>query len=264
VTATVRWVRPRRRAAAGAIALLGLAVTGRSGRAAEETPPRVIRYDNDVLTVHLNSVPVSEVLQEVAVQSGAEVRGQVREAHDVTASFESVPLPDALSRLLGDQAFALVYDKAGHLKAVRLLGSDAVLAKAAPAPPAQKAPFPGDLPALIDRHPPVPVSGAVADAIRSESASLWRLLDLALHHQDPTVRAEALKTGVAAIESDRELYVAVIGELDDADSALLANLLRDSAGGNAQEVAAQVMQDAQSAQLRLKASSVSQRLRRGN
>ena len=260
----MRWVRPRRRAAAGATALLGLALAGRSGRAAEETPPRVIRYDNDVLTVHLNDVPVAEVLQEVARQSGAEVRGQVREPHDVTASFDAVPLPEALSRLLGDQAFALVYDKSGHLKAVRLLGSDAVLAKAAPAAPPQRAPFPGDLPALIDRHPPVPVSGPVADAIRSESVSLWRLLDLSLHHPDPTVRAEALRTGVAAIEADRELYVAVIGELDNADSALLASLLSSAAGDNAQEVAAQVLQDARSAQLRLKASSVSQRLRRGD
>jgi hypothetical protein len=236
----------------------------RGGWAADEAPAHVVRYDNDALTVRLGAVPIADVLRELALQSGAEVRGQVREPRDVTATFDSVPLPEALARLLGDQNFALVYGGGGHLKAIRLLGGDGVLVPA-PAPPVgERAPFPGALPALIERHPPVPVTGAVADAVKADVASLAQILELSLHHADPAVRAEALRTGITTLEAERDLYVAVLDELDHTDSAFLANLLRASASGHAEEVATLVSQDAHAAQLRLMASSVLQRLRRGD
>src|SRR5207247_11460395 len=143
---------------------------------------------------------------------GAEIRGQVREPREVTVDFDSVPLPEALARLLGDQNFALVYGKGGRLKAVRLLGGVRVAPQAPASPPsiappaAPRPPFPGSLPELIDRHPPVPVTGAVADALGSQSATLRQLLELSLHHQDSTVRAEALRTGIAAPQAERERH----------------------------------------------------------
>jgi hypothetical protein len=243
---------------------LAMVLARRGGWAADEPPARVVRYDDDVLTVRLGDVPISEVLADLAMQSGAEVRGQVREPRNVTAAFDSVPLPQALARLLGDQNFALVYGSGGHLKAVRLLGSDAVSVQASTPSAAQRAPFPGALPALIDAHPPVPVTGAVADAVQSESASLRQLLELTLNHPDATVRTEALRTGLAAVEADRDLYVAVIDELDHTDSTFLASLLRASAGERADELAAHVLQEAHAAKIRLMATSVQQRLRRGS
>src|SRR5712671_5431637 len=134
--------RRRRRATAGVIAL-AMVLARRGGWAADEPAPRVVRYDDDVLTVRLGDVPISEVLAELALQSGAEVRGQVREPRNVTAVFDSVPLPQALARLLGDQNFALVYGSGGHLKAVRLLGSDVVSVQASAPSAVQRAPFPG-------------------------------------------------------------------------------------------------------------------------
>jgi len=235
------------------------------GSSAEEPPAYVVRFKDDVLTVRLRSVPVGDVLRDLAEQSGAEVRGQVREPREVTAEFNAVPLPEALARLLGDQAFALVYASSGRLKAVRLLGSDAVSAEApAQIVPAGRPPFPGALPGLIDRHAPVPVTGAVAEALHSNVATLRRLLELSLQTPDPTVRSEAVRTGLAAVEADRELYVAVVDELDHADSALVANLLRASAGENAQEVALSVSQGHNVAKFRLLASSVLQQLQRGD
>lgn len=237
----------------------------RGGWAADEASAHVVRYDDDVLTVRLRGVPISEVLQDLAVQSGAEVRGQVREPRDVTAEFDSVPLPEALSRLLGDQDFALVYGNSGRLKAVRLLGGgDAVSVHVPATPPGQRPPFPGPLPALIDGHAPVPVTGAVADALNSDVASFRQLLELALQHSDATVRAEALRTGLAAIEADRSLYVAVVAELDHTDSAVLASLLRASASEHADELAMLVSQGPHAAKFRLMATSVLQRLRRGD
>ena len=233
--------------------------------AAEEAPAHVVRYQDDVLTVRLRAIPVADVLQDLAAQSGAEVRGKVRDPREVTAEFDSVPLPEALSRLLGDQGFALVYESGGRLKAVRLLGNDGVSVQASAAiVPGERPPFPGPLPALIARHGAVQVTGAVADALQSNFASLPQLLDLSLHNADATVRAEALRTGLAAVEADRELYVAVVAELDHVDSAALANMLRAAAGEHADELATSVSKGPHAAKFRLKASSVLQRLQQGD
>jgi hypothetical protein len=224
----------------------------------------VLRYQEDVLTVRLRNVPIDEVLRDVAQQSGAEVRGQVKTPRDVTAEFDAIPLPEALSRLMGDQAFALVYGSDGRLKAVRLLGSDAVAVKATTIVPGERPPFPGPLPGLIDRHEAIPVTGAVAEALQSDSATFRELLDLSLSHVDATVRAEAVRTGLAALEADRTLYVAVVAELDHVDSGVLAKLVRSGAGEHAEELVRSVSQGPHAAKFRLKASSVLQELRQAN
>src|SRR5438093_5777284 len=141
-----------RRCMIGAGIVVATMLLGRHTRAAEEAPAELIQYSNDALTVRLTSMPVSDILQELARQSGAEIRGDVREAREVTADFQSVPLPEALARLLGEQDFALVYGKGGRLKAVRLLGGSRAGASTTVPPAAAVAPFPGSLPELIDRH----------------------------------------------------------------------------------------------------------------
>ncbi len=259
----MRWAWACGRVMAGIV--LAVMLCWRNARAAEDTPAPLIRYSNDALTVRLSGVPNSEILEELARQSGAEIRGQVREPREVTADFKSVPLPEALARLLGEQNFALVYRKGGRLKAVRLLGDDlagAPTTTTLPATPA--APFPGSLAELIDRHPPVPVAGQLADALGAQSATLRQLLDLSLHHGDPAVRAEAVRTGIAAVEAEPTLRTAVIGELSNADSAFLSALLRASASEQAEDVAMQVLRDSRAAEIRVKALSVLQRLRAGS
>src|SRR5205809_7447236 len=189
----MRWARACGRVMAGIV--LAAMLCWRHARAAEDAPAPLIRYSNDALTVRLSGVPNSEILEDLARQSGAEIRGQVREPREVTADFKSVPLPEALARLLGEQNFALVYRKGGRLKAVRLLGDDQLGAPASPtitAPPAAPgAPFPGSLPELIDRHPPVPVTGQLADALGAQSATLHPLLDLSLPQGYASERAWA-------------------------------------------------------------------------
>src|SRR5262245_49746372 len=109
-------VRPMRQAAR-ATASLALAVALCAAAA-----DRVIKYEQDALTVRLTNVPVSEVIEELGRQAGAEIRGQLRTPRDITVEFDAVPLPEALHRLLGDQNFALIYGDRGKLAAVRLLG----------------------------------------------------------------------------------------------------------------------------------------------
>src|SRR5438093_8155088 len=134
------------RATAAGIALAAM-LGWRNARAADDAPVPLIAYSNDALTVRLSGVQNSDILQELARQSGAEIRGDVREAREVTADFQSVPLPEALARLLGEQDFALVYGKGGRLKAVRLLGGSRAGAPSSPTttvpPAAAVAPFPG-------------------------------------------------------------------------------------------------------------------------
>ena len=261
----MRSVRARGRRMAAGVFLAGMLTGG--ARAAEDAPARVILYTRDALTVRVTGARNSEILEELSRQSGADIRGQVREPNDVTADFDSVPLPEALARLLGEQNFALVYGKGGRLKAIRLLGGSEQIAgsppSSAPSGPGWP-PFPGSLSALIDRHPPVPVAGALADAIGSPSATLRQLIDLSLHHEDPAVRAEALRTGIGTLDGDPELRSAVIGGLETADSTFLTSLLRSAASERSEDIAAQVLRDTRFPEIRLKASSVLQRLRSGS
>ena len=252
------------RATAAGIALAAM-LGWRNARAADDAPVPLIAYSNDALTVRLSGVQNSDILAELARQSGAEIRGQVREPREVTADFESVPLPEALARLLGEQNFALVYGKGGRLKAVRLVGGDQLGAPASPTttvPPAAA----GRRSRPLSRSSsiailPCRLPASLADALGAQSATLRQLLDLSLHHGDPAVRAEAVRTGLATVEAEPELRSAVIGELNNADSALLGALLR--ASEQAEDVATQIWRDSRAAEIRVKALSVLQRLRAG-
>jgi hypothetical protein len=187
----------------------------------------------------------------------------------VTASFDSVRLPEALGRLLDDQNFALVYGKGGRLKAVRLLAGTqtALVVPASPPstaqPPGARPPFPGVLPELIDRHPPVPVSGPLADALGAPSATLRQLVDLSLHSEDGALRTEALRASIATFEGEPELRAALIAELNNAEGGFLTALLRASANQQSEDLAMQVLREAHVPEIRVKASSVLQRLRAG-
>ena len=109
--------RPRR----AAMGLL-LVVLAQTPARPEDGAARVVRYANDALTVRLSRASVNEVLDEIARQTGAEIRGQSMDSREVSADFEAVPLPEALDRLLGSQNFTLIYGENGNLRAVQLLG----------------------------------------------------------------------------------------------------------------------------------------------
>src|SRR5207244_888588 len=74
-----------------ALALLAAVLAASAGRSDEGAPERVIRYERDLLTVRLTSVPVTDVLDELGRQAGAEIRGQVRDLRAVSVEFEAVP-----------------------------------------------------------------------------------------------------------------------------------------------------------------------------
>jgi hypothetical protein len=259
-------VRARRR---GGVLALVLALAVASARAEDAAPStRVIKYDGDALTVHLSKVPVTDVLGEVAHQTGCEIRGDVSEQRDVSAEFEKVPLRDGLARLLGTQNFALIYGTDGRLRAVRLLGGGsgtavAVTPVAAPAPSAVPAVPPGALMALMDQHAPVPVTGRIAQTLGSETASLRQLFELGLHNEDAMIRREAVHESLQVIESEPELRGAFVGTLANMSDTDMAQFLRGIAGTRAEEFAQTLATQSRVSELRVKASSVLRTLQGG-
>jgi hypothetical protein len=242
--------------------VLGAIFGGNHARADDDTPAPLIRYSNDALTVRLSGVSNSDVLEELARQSGAEIRGQVREPREVSAEFEAVPLAEALHRLLGDQNFALVYGNEGRLKSVRLLGGPQTAAAAPAAPPANQPPAQGMVD-MFAKHAPIAVAGHLSQVLGSHEASLLQLFDLSLHHVDPVVRAEAARLVIGTIDTDPSLRATVLAQLNAMDEAALGALLRNVAGDHAQEMATEIMTTARSGELRSKAAAVLQQLRRG-
>ena len=250
-------MRQRAALAAWIIAVAGIA------RADE----RVIQYAKDALTIHLTNVPVAEVLDEIAHQSGAEIRGQVHADRAVTAQFDAVPLPEALHRVLGDQNFALVYGEGGKLKSVRLLGGtpgETAVAAASPITPAQPPASSPGLANLVANHAPVPVSGRLAQTVGGPNATLQQLFEIGTRNEDSSLRSEAIRTMVSTLETDPALRAAMIGELGTIDDGALSAILRGAAGEHAEEVAMQVLTQARASEIRVKASSVLQRLRAGS
>ena len=94
-------------------------------------------------------------------------------------------------------------------------------------------------------------------------ATLPQLVQLSVHHEDPTVRSAAVRAVVSTMESDPALKAAVIEQLKGSDDAQLSAMLRGTAGDKAEEVAMQILTQARASEIRVKASSVLQKLRAG-
>ncbi len=241
-----------------------------SEQAPEARPGHVIRYAKDMLTVRLAKVPVTDVLAEIGRQSGAEVRGQVRDPRDVSAEFDDVPLPDALHRLLGSQNFALIYADGARLRAVKLLGGPQAAPAPAPAgappvappPPPPIATSPAALIGMLERHAPVPVTGRLAEIFGADSATFMQLVDAGLHNEDPVVRLEAVRAAIQGIEGDGELRGALVGAASSIDIGELSMLVRSAAGDHADEITMNVATQAHATEIRTKASALLQQLRR--
>ena len=99
-----------------------------AGPLAAGEPTSVVAYDDDRLTVHAGGVPLTDVVQEISRQSGADIVGAVRKPRDVSQDVDRVPLVDALVRLLGEQNFTLRYGPEGKLRTIDLLGEPLALA----------------------------------------------------------------------------------------------------------------------------------------
>lgn len=258
------------RLGSGAAALVALALGGVPALAEEAPPGRLVRCENDALTVRLSRVPVGDVLAEVGRQTGAEIRGQPREAREVSAEFDDVPLPEALNRLLAGQNFALVYGDGGKLRAVKLLGaplgSSTATSGLLPAIPTTTiAPTPISplmLVQLFERHPPIPIAGKLRDAVGTDTATFMQLIDVGLHNEEPLVRLEAIRATIQAIEAEPELRAGLLGAVSGMDQTEVVGIIRSAAGERAEEITMNVASQARNTEVRARASTLLQQLRK--
>lgn len=246
--------------------VLSLALAATPARGGDGDAERVVRYANDELTVRLARAPVGEVLDEIGRQTGAEIRGQPN-PREMSAEFENVPLLDALHRLLGNQNFTLKYGEKSRLVAIDLLGGpagpSAAVTPVATRPSSTTIPQPPQqtLQEALARHPALPVTGALAAALGTNTATIDQLVNTALHHDDAGVRAEALRTTLNAVESDANLRGSLLATVNTIDDVALGASLRGIAGDRAEELVAHIASQARGTELRVKASSVLQQLR---
>jgi len=256
--------------AARLTAVLLLAGACAAGRCVADTAERVIQYDGDRLTVRLNAVPLSDVINELGRQAGAEIQGGLRSPHDVSAEFEKVPLPEALHRLLGEQNFALVYGEGGRLRTVKLLGGPlgppAPAVAAAPQAPPTTVPVKsydtaGALINAIVAHPPVPIDGRLADALGTQSATVQQIVEASLHNDDASIRSEGVRRILALIEAEPDLRGSVLGTVKGMDDGDLAGMLKSASPGHAEEIAVHIATQSHVSELRVKASGILQQLR---
>src|SRR6476661_391235 len=156
---------------------------------AHAAPELTLRWAEQRLTVRLHDVPAYEVLAEFARQSGAEIRGALREPGTVSAEFDDLPVAEALHRLFGAESFALVYGDGDRLREVRLLGAPGPVDAPRPAaePPTRVVVAPDDTVTAVSKRP-VPVEGRLARALGSSTATFEKLFETGLGARDESVR----------------------------------------------------------------------------
>jgi hypothetical protein len=81
-----------------------------------------LEYDDGRVSARLAAVPLADVLDMFARESGATVSGDIAAPRTVTKRFDDVPVAEALDRLLGRQNFTLSFSRDGRLRRVELHG----------------------------------------------------------------------------------------------------------------------------------------------
>jgi len=181
-------------------------------------------------------------------------------------------LVEALHRLLGDQNFVVKYGKGGRLRAVKLLGgpqgTTQIVATPAPAtpapepvPPTSRGPLDlGGAVAILDGHPPVPVSGQLGQALGTDAATFRQLFDAAVHDEDAAVRSDAMHAWLGALDAEPEFRDRVLQALNTLDDFTLTEMLRGLAGSRAEEIAALIAAHVRGSDLRSRARGILLRL----
>jgi hypothetical protein len=80
-------------------------------RAQQSQSALFIQFDNDLLTVKAEGVPLQELLQEIARQSDLSIEGSGLLEDKITIQFDRLAIDEGLRLILRRHSFALVYVK---------------------------------------------------------------------------------------------------------------------------------------------------------
>jgi hypothetical protein len=237
-------------------AMAGAQPDGASASANDGATERTITLRGDRLTVRVTDVPLDEVIRAVTEPTQAELKGDVKDQRLITADFADVPLQDGLRRLLGEQNFVLTYREDGSLRTLTLLGvpveaAETRVVKTAPTTTAAPA-TPGE----ILQHP-VPVSGRLREFLGGQpTATMQQLMDITLRQEDASLRQEAMRAGMSAIDTVPDLRASVVSSLENADDQTLATVLRNMAQDRAQEIATHMATGSRTPQIRARGAQL--------
>ncbi|HEV7733290.1 MAG TPA: hypothetical protein VGR62_14055 [Candidatus Binatia bacterium] len=232
---------------------------------AADEAQRVIEYRNDTLTVKLEKVPLTEVIAEIGKQSGAEVRGDVLAPRDLTMQLDKVPLKEALERVLGEQNFTLTYAEGGKLRAIELKGGrEAAPAKSKDVKYQARPGAEGETPALwkavygvFEDRAKVPVDGKQLQKVLGEEKAPWDLLaNTAIANDDPTVRREAVRSAVKAIEADPDMRKALDSATANVSAADLAAFARATTYHRAEDLMRNIRNASSDPEIKARATEV--------
>ena len=236
----------RRQAASLLLILMGGAATAVQP-ATEPSPSPVVVVRDGKVTGSLQQAPLDAVVDSIADQTGAEVRGAVQPGREVTLRLDAVPLEDALERLLGAHSFTLTYDSDGRLKRIALATTAGNTHPAAAAPARSPVSGPMDPAAAeatkrisqyVQGNQTVEVGGRLGKALGTDTATFQDVLRVALKDPDPRVRAEGRRSMVRAITGDPTVREALVASVSGMSDDVLAQALRNVAGADAARLAA--------------------------
>jgi hypothetical protein len=223
-------------------------------------PP--IHYADGRVTGELRDADAGEVLREIARQAALEVRGSLAEPRIVTVELVDVPLEQALTRVLGAQSFVLSYRK-DRLHGIRLIGGanpDAIMASPPPMDlPAPPNDYDGE-PALVASHAPIAIGGRLARAVGSDRTSFAVVMGVAMRHDDPRVRADALRIGLRALEASPALQTTFLATLDQMTDERLTEWVVRVAGPYASDVARTAARSSRLDSIKLRAAAIERHL----
>lgn len=230
----------------------------------------VVRYADDRVTATFDAVPLDDVLTAIGAATGATIRGTIVAPRDVSAELESVPLNEALHRLLGEQNIMVSYGAGDRVKAIVLLGGREAPPRpppaapvAAPAKPAAPAPpvFPLQLSRAFVRHRPVAVPEPLAEAMGDERATFPELLEVATGDDDGVRRSQATQVVLSALEKESGLRRSFLRTLHRLDDASLGAIIASESGPRFQEILEYLAVHSREPSLQKKAGVVLEQLR---
>jgi hypothetical protein len=244
-----------RLAAALALAWLMLAPPASGG-------DTVVHYEGARVTLHAEQAPLATVLDRLARETGATLRGDVPD-RAVTLDLQGLPVDEVLVRLLGKDNFALTYGADGVLRAIEVLRAS----EGAPSWPPPSVAEAGSEPRASPDYPQevmgrtVEVGGRLARELGSQRPTAGQLIHASLRVKSGKLRAEAQQRVLEAFERDPEIEDVFSRTLAAIDDATLARMLRGMGGSRAEEFMTKLAARARSEQLRAKAAAVLEQLR---
>ena len=213
-----------------------------------------VRYRAGRLTVHVRDAALGAVMDAIARDTGAAVRGEAP-ARDVTLDVDDLPLDDVLARLLGKDSFALTYGPDGRVRTIELL---AVGRSVPPWPPpgadASTGVSPERQAEVMGRR--VDVSGRLATALGTRRPTVGDLIHGAVRAKDDRARADAQRRVLAAFAADPEVEDVFTRTLAAIDDRTVASTFRSWSQAGAREFIAALATRARSPELRTKAAAV--------